>query len=118
MTGYFTSERVSVILTVVVIETSAGQYCVSDTQKITLLSQLPPFLETFELCVKRNVMFSRAADLGEGLSSTQSGLPLGLPSLPEDLGVALAVQFNSRPRHSGHCKVWGSQWSYLLTHRG
>lgn len=41
MTGYFPSERVSVILTVVVIETSAGQYCVSDTQKIILLSQLP-----------------------------------------------------------------------------
>lgn len=58
VTGYFTSERVSVILTVVVIETSAGQYCVSDTQKFISLSQLPPFLETFELCVKRNVRFS------------------------------------------------------------
>lgn len=43
--------------------------------------RVTPFLETFSLCVKRNIIFPCAGDLGGGLSVQWT---LGLPFLPTD----------------------------------
>ena len=49
------------ILTVVVIEASPGQYCVPGTEGIVFPS-VTPFLQTLD-CVKRNIIFSPVGDL-------------------------------------------------------
>lgn len=56
MPGVFIRERVSVILTVVVIETSPDQYYVPGTQKIGFLSELPLSWKHFH-SVSRGTLF-------------------------------------------------------------